>query len=129
MVRDTDLPAGVLGPPDALFRNLFNRFHVTDYSGYMARQARVMRSSPDGHTYSFDAGTFSLELLLTGGPGMYARWELLHAPEDLVAWLGGSMLGVKFVRAGDQRQRVRTDKGVPKRTARDHPEDPGRQDG
>lgn len=53
-----------------------------------------MRSSPDGHAYSFDAGTFSLELLLTGGPGMYARWELLHSPDDLVTWLGDSMLGV-----------------------------------
>ncbi len=53
-----------------------------------------MRSSPDGHAYSFDAGTFSLELLLTGGPGMYARWESLHQPDDLVRWLGDSMLGV-----------------------------------
>jgi predicted RNA-binding Zn ribbon-like protein len=40
----------------------------------------------------FDPGSFCLELLLTGGPGIFARYEILHSPADLVAWLPGSRL-------------------------------------
>ncbi|MGQ0840378.1 CGNR zinc finger domain-containing protein [Actinokineospora sp.] len=49
-------------------------------------------TSPTGTTYSFDPGSFCLELLLTGGPGPYQRYEILHAPADLVAWLRDSRL-------------------------------------
>ncbi|GAA1264147.1 CGNR zinc finger domain-containing protein [Saccharothrix xinjiangensis] len=41
----------------------------------------------DGRRYRFDPGSFSLELLVTGGPGEYRRYEVLHAPEDLATWL------------------------------------------
>ncbi|MFD7652769.1 CGNR zinc finger domain-containing protein [Actinosynnema sp. NPDC059797] len=41
----------------------------------------------DGQRYRFDPGSFSLELLVTGGPGEYRRYEVLHTPDDLAAWL------------------------------------------
>ncbi|MBG0827340.1 ABATE domain-containing protein [Planomonospora sp. ID67723] len=48
----------------------------------------------DGQRFRFDAGTLSLEFLLTGGEGELARWEQLHRPEDLAAWIPRSRLGV-----------------------------------
>ncbi|MFJ2770819.1 CGNR zinc finger domain-containing protein [Streptomyces sp. NPDC087300] len=45
-----------------------------------------------GSTYRFDPGALSLELLTTGGPGEFRRFETLHAPADLVAWAGRSRL-------------------------------------
>ena len=47
---------------------------------------------PDGNAYLFDPGALCLELLVTGGPGEFARWESLHAPEDLTDWLARSRL-------------------------------------
>lgn len=44
----------------------------------------------DGRPFEFDAGSFLLELLLTGGPG--STNELLRAPADLVDWLLHSRL-------------------------------------
>jgi predicted RNA-binding Zn ribbon-like protein len=49
-------------------------------------------TGPDGQRYSFDPGSFCLELLLTGGPGDYTRHEILHTPADLVRWLVDSRL-------------------------------------
>ncbi|MFE1111839.1 CGNR zinc finger domain-containing protein [Streptomyces rochei] len=46
----------------------------------------------EGKPYCFDPGALCLELLTTGGPGAYARWEVLHRPEDLVDWVGRSRL-------------------------------------
>jgi predicted RNA-binding Zn ribbon-like protein len=57
----------------------------------MASGTRVL-TSRDGQSYTFDAGTFCVELLVTGGPGPYAVWEVLHTPADLVAWLRDSRL-------------------------------------
>jgi predicted RNA-binding Zn ribbon-like protein len=57
----------------------------------MTSGTRAM-TSRDGQRWSFDAGTFSIELLLTGGPGAYAVWEVLHTPDDLAAWLRDSRL-------------------------------------
>ncbi|MER7661144.1 MULTISPECIES: CGNR zinc finger domain-containing protein [unclassified Streptomyces] len=48
--------------------------------------------TPDGRPYRFDPGALCLELLLTGGPGVYARWEVLHEPADLVRWARQSRL-------------------------------------
>ncbi|MFF7891327.1 CGNR zinc finger domain-containing protein [Streptomyces sp. NPDC007907] len=45
-----------------------------------------------GKPYRFDPGTLCLELTTTGGPGAFARWEVLHEPSDLVAWAGRSRL-------------------------------------
>jgi predicted RNA-binding Zn ribbon-like protein len=58
-----------------------------------------------GEPYTFDAGCFSLELLLTGGPGKYAQWEILHGPEDLAGWLVDSRLATVPLRAADFRIR------------------------
>ncbi|MFG2003184.1 CGNR zinc finger domain-containing protein [Spirillospora sp. NPDC048911] len=46
----------------------------------------------DGQSFTFDPGAFCLELLLTGGPGGYAYWEILHTPDDLGRWLTESRL-------------------------------------
>ncbi|MGW4895173.1 CGNR zinc finger domain-containing protein [Kitasatospora sp. NPDC004240] len=51
----------------------------------------VLRPS-EGAGFHFDPGALCLELLTTGGPGEYARWEVLHRPEDLAAWLPHSRL-------------------------------------
>ncbi|MFF7732495.1 ABATE domain-containing protein [Streptomyces sp. NPDC007984] len=48
--------------------------------------------SGQGKTYRFDPGTLCLELTVTGGPGEFARWEVLHEPADLVTWAGRSRL-------------------------------------
>jgi predicted RNA-binding Zn ribbon-like protein len=45
-----------------------------------------------GTTYRFDPGALCLELLLTGGPGWLARFEVLHEPEDLKRWAAVSRL-------------------------------------
>ncbi|MDT0267611.1 ABATE domain-containing protein [Streptomyces sp. DSM 44915] len=39
-----------------------------------------------GTPYRFDPGALALELLPTGGPGPFARYEVLHEPADLVGW-------------------------------------------
>ncbi|MFG2760042.1 CGNR zinc finger domain-containing protein [Streptomyces wuyuanensis] len=51
----------------------------------------VLRT-PDGRPYRFDPGALCLELLLTGGPGPYAYWEVLHDPDALVRWAAASRL-------------------------------------
>lgn len=45
-----------------------------------------------GQQFTFDPGSFAMELLLTGGPGAYAVWEILHEPADLAEWLTSSRL-------------------------------------
>ncbi|MFE2039439.1 CGNR zinc finger domain-containing protein [Streptomyces sp. NPDC059477] len=46
----------------------------------------------EGNPYRFDPGALCLELLTTGGPGVFARFEVLHEPADLVAWAVRSRL-------------------------------------
>ncbi|MFK4544790.1 putative RNA-binding Zn ribbon-like protein [Streptomyces tendae] len=48
--------------------------------------------SSQGKPYRFDPGALCLELLTTGGPGDFARWEVLHEPADLVTWVDRSRL-------------------------------------
>ncbi|MGC5013403.1 CGNR zinc finger domain-containing protein [Streptosporangium sp. DT93] len=45
-----------------------------------------------GVAYRFDPGALCLELLTTGGPGPYRRYEVLHEPADLAAWAERSRL-------------------------------------
>ncbi|GLU48608.1 hypothetical protein Nans01_29590 [Nocardiopsis ansamitocini] len=45
-----------------------------------------------GAAYRFDPGALCLELLTTGGPGAFRRYEVLHAPADLAAWAQRSRL-------------------------------------
>jgi predicted RNA-binding Zn ribbon-like protein len=47
---------------------------------------------PDGQVFRFDPGALSLELLTTGGPGLFARYEILHTPADVAAWAAASRL-------------------------------------
>jgi predicted RNA-binding Zn ribbon-like protein len=46
----------------------------------------------DGQRWQFDAGTFALDLLVSGGPGPYSVFEALHTPDDLAEWLEESWL-------------------------------------
>lgn len=45
-----------------------------------------------GGRFLFDPGSLCLEMLLTGGPEPYDRYEILRAPADLAAWLVDSRL-------------------------------------
>ncbi|MCX4558646.1 ABATE domain-containing protein [Streptomyces phaeochromogenes] len=45
-----------------------------------------------GKSFRFDPGTLCLELVTTGGPGEFARFEVLHEPADLVRWVERSRL-------------------------------------
>ncbi|MGY0463029.1 CGNR zinc finger domain-containing protein [Kitasatospora sp. cg17-2] len=66
---------------------------------------------PGGARFHFDPGTLCLELLPTGGPGPFARYEILHRPSDLLGWLAQSRLGLPpgTVRiSDDQLAAVRT---------------------
>lgn len=51
-----------------------------------------MLTSPEGARFHFDAGALCMELLTTGGPGPFVRYEALHEPEDLARWLALSRL-------------------------------------
>jgi predicted RNA-binding Zn ribbon-like protein len=53
-------------------------------------------TSRDGVSHTFDSGSFALELLLTGGPPPWDRYEALHAPSDLDAWLPDSRLALEL---------------------------------
>ncbi|MBP2320240.1 putative RNA-binding Zn ribbon-like protein [Kibdelosporangium banguiense] len=57
----------------------------------MTAHSRVL-TSLDGQRYHFEPGNFCLELLVTGGPGPGEAYEILHAPDDLAAWLVDSRL-------------------------------------
>ncbi len=48
--------------------------------------------SHDGTRFVFDPGALCLEFLTAGGPGELARWDVLHQPGDLAAWLARSRL-------------------------------------
>ncbi|MBA9004817.1 CGNR zinc finger domain-containing protein [Thermomonospora cellulosilytica] len=50
-----------------------------------ASQGLVLRSHT-GAAYRFDPGALCLELLPTGGPGPFSRYEVLYAPADLAEW-------------------------------------------
>ncbi|MEV4034435.1 CGNR zinc finger domain-containing protein [Streptomyces umbrinus] len=45
-----------------------------------------------GKPFRFDPGALCLELVTTGGPGEFARFEVLHEPADLVRWVERSRL-------------------------------------
>ncbi|MBD0839028.1 CGNR zinc finger domain-containing protein [Streptomyces sp. TRM68416] len=58
----------------------------------LGRQPGLTLISYEGKPYRFDPGALCLELLPTGGPGAFARYEVLHEPADLVAWADRSRL-------------------------------------
>lgn len=59
--------------------------------GSPATKGLTLRSHT-GVVYRFDPGALCLELLTTGGPGPYRRYEVLHEPADLAAWAERSRL-------------------------------------
>lgn len=64
-----------------------------DYSNPMTPTANGLTlRSPEGVAYLFDPGALCLEFLTTGGPGVLARYEVLHQPADLAEWLPLSRL-------------------------------------
>ncbi|MFE4514145.1 CGNR zinc finger domain-containing protein [Kitasatospora sp. NPDC056783] len=65
-----------------------------DAAARSADQPGLLLTTPAGSRFHFDPGALCLELLTTGGPGPYARYEVLHRPADLAAWLPGSRLGL-----------------------------------
>ena len=76
----------------------------TDYSGYMTASTRTgtrTLTGGDGERYRFDPASFCLELLLTGGPGRYERFEILRTPADLTAWVVDSRLAASVPLAQD----------------------------
>ncbi|WP_225859050.1 CGNR zinc finger domain-containing protein [Streptomyces albicerus] len=48
--------------------------------------------SYQGKSFRFDPGALCMELATTGGPGEFARYEVLHEPADLVRWVERSRL-------------------------------------
>ncbi|MFF7484043.1 CGNR zinc finger domain-containing protein [Streptomyces luteogriseus] len=66
--------------------------------------------SGQGKRYRFDPGTLCLELTVTGGPGAFARWEVLDEPADLVTWAGRSRLpdGLDLTVTAAELERART---------------------
>ncbi|MHA4820122.1 CGNR zinc finger domain-containing protein [Streptomyces aculeolatus] len=57
-----------------------------------SRAPGIAMRPPDGQVFRFDPGALSLELLTTGGPGPFARYEVLHTPADVAAWAAASRL-------------------------------------
>ncbi|MER7751114.1 CGNR zinc finger domain-containing protein [Kitasatospora sp. NPDC097643] len=60
--------------------------------GAHSTTAGLELTTPGGTSFHFDPGALCLELLTTGGPGPYARYEVLHRPDDLAHWLTRSRL-------------------------------------
>lgn len=76
----------------------------TDYSDYMEPGTRQL-TGVNGGRFRFDPGSFCLELLLTGGPGPYQRYEILRTPADFANWLVDSRLS-KIAPIEDVRVRL-----------------------
>ncbi|MEV6491378.1 CGNR zinc finger domain-containing protein [Actinoplanes sp. NPDC051633] len=51
-------------------------------------QPRARLLVGNGPSFTFDAGSISMELLVSGGPEAYRKWEVWHTPQDLADWLG-----------------------------------------
>lgn len=57
---------------------------------------------PKGGSFFFDAGAVCLDFAHTGGEGPYAKFESLHAPGDLAAWLASPPLSADVVVSDDE---------------------------
>ena len=58
----------------------------------MPKSTGRLLHSHDGQRYRFDPGALCLDLLLSGGEGIYAQWESLRVPDDMGRWIAGSPL-------------------------------------
>ncbi|MFE3874019.1 CGNR zinc finger domain-containing protein [Kitasatospora sp. NPDC059146] len=65
---------------------------MTDGDGAAEHPTGLVLTTAAGARFHFDPGALCLELLTTGGPGPYARFEVLHRPSDLTDWLTRSRL-------------------------------------
>ncbi|MEU4113416.1 CGNR zinc finger domain-containing protein [Kitasatospora sp. NPDC028055] len=65
---------------------------MTDGDGAAEHPTGLVLTTATGTRFHFDPGALCLELLTTGGPGPYARYEVLHRPSDLTDWLRRSRL-------------------------------------
>ncbi|MFD5627706.1 CGNR zinc finger domain-containing protein [Streptomyces sp. NPDC127072] len=87
---------------------------VTTYSGYVSERATespgLTLVSYGGKAFRFDPGALCLELLTTGGPGEFARFEVLHEPADLARWADRSRLspGLELSVGPGELERART---------------------
>ncbi|MFE4367388.1 CGNR zinc finger domain-containing protein [Streptomyces sp. NPDC056835] len=68
------------------------------------RTGMLLQPLDGGRPFRFDPGTLCLELLMTGGPGIYARHEVLHDPAALVEWVRRSRLAPGLERVLSLRQ-------------------------
>ncbi|MEV0319968.1 CGNR zinc finger domain-containing protein [Streptomyces sp. NPDC050658] len=59
-----------------------------------AERPGLLLIPPTGRPFHFDPGTLCLELVATGGPGEFRRFEVLHQPADLARWAGECRLGM-----------------------------------
>jgi predicted RNA-binding Zn ribbon-like protein len=69
-----------------------------------ARATGITLRPPDGGIFRFDPGALCLELLLTGGPGPLARYEVLDTPAGLLDWVAACRLdppGLRLPPAGE----------------------------
>ncbi|MCX4972222.1 CGNR zinc finger domain-containing protein [Streptomyces sp. NBC_00620] len=64
--------------------------------------------SHGGKAFRFDPGALCLELLTTGGPGEFARYEVLHEPSDLARWADRSRLSPGLELSITQQELERT---------------------
>lgn len=58
----------------------------------------LLLRSPEGTRWFFDPGALCLEFLTTGGTGVFARFEVLHRPDDLAEWFSRSRLRLDAAR-------------------------------
>lgn len=56
-------------------------------------------ATADESGFWFESGHVALDLSLSGGPDWRSRWERLHTPTDLDAWLSGCALEVAGIRS------------------------------
>ncbi|MEE1820774.1 CGNR zinc finger domain-containing protein [Streptomyces sp. BE20] len=65
----------------------------------------ILHPPGGGTAFHFDPGALCLELLTTGAPAPYTRYETLHRPADLAGWLPQSRLGLPYeaVRISDEQ--------------------------